>query len=367
MNRILSIIKFDLTNALRDSMVVYILVAPLLLAGGLRLFLPSFEGSEVTYAVQAPTSVAQVAADSESATPTEAERRTLLSAATRLSARLEDYGRVETYETAESVRDRVLRTDDVGGFVLDPGADPPWSVVLEGNEGAESEAVMRSVLLAATAVDPPAEYAVTQTDSRSPFKEYASVGLVMLASLIGGLAVSFAMIDEKEQNVTRAFTVTPMSGFDYFAARGILAAVVGFVVATVGHLILVGTTVPFGRFVLALVVSAPLPLVVALLVGGIAKNQIQAVAALKVVMMLYLTVPFVSIAVPRSRHWLFYVFPNYWMFRSFEDIYVTGARAGDLPLAAAVTLGAGIVTLVLLGIGLGKQLKPQRGMTPRTA
>ncbi|MFW6260757.1 MAG: ABC transporter permease, partial [Spirochaetota bacterium] len=178
-------------------------------------------------------------------------------------------------------------------------------------------------------------------------------------SLIGGLAVSFAMIDEKEQGVTRAFTVTPLNAFDYFASRGILAAIVGFVVASVGHLILVGSAVPFGRFMLALVVSAPMPLVVALLVGGIAKNQIQAVAALKVVMMVYLTVPFVSIAVPRGWHWLFYAFPNYWMFRSFEDIYVTGARAGDLALAAGITAATGFVALVLLGTILGRQLKPR--------
>jgi hypothetical protein len=45
MKGIASIIKFDLTNALRDSMVVYILAAPILIAGGLRLFLPSVEGS----------------------------------------------------------------------------------------------------------------------------------------------------------------------------------------------------------------------------------------------------------------------------------------------------------------------------------
>jgi ABC-2 type transport system permease protein len=362
MKRILSLMKFDLTNALRDSMVIYILVAPLLLAGGLRLFLPSFEGSEVTYVVQVPSSVAQVDAGLG-----EAQRQELLASAERLAEALESYGRVETFESADAVRERVLATDDVGGFVLNPGAELPWSMVLEGNEGAESEAVMQSVLLAATASERPAECTVTQTDTRSPFKEYASVGLVMLASLIGGLAVSFAMIDEKEQNVTRAFTVTPLSGFDYFAARGILAAIVGFAIATVGHLILVGTTVPFWSFLLALVVSAPMPLVVALLVGGIAKNQIQAVAALKVVMMVYLTIPFVSIAIPRSWHWLFYVFPNYWMFRSFENIYVTGARVGDLPLAAAVTLATGMVLLVLLGIGLGKQLKPQRGIAPQKA
>ena len=360
MRRVLSIMKFDLTNALRDSMVIYILVAPLLIAGALRLFLPGFEGAQVTYAVHVPSTVAELGA-TESTGPalSEDERREMLASASRFAERLESYGRVEAYESAAEVRERVLATDDVGGFVLSTHAGTPWTIVLEGNEGEESEAVMQAVLAAASSPATVGEYEVREAGTHSPVREYVSVGLVMLASLIGGLAVSFAMIDEKEQNVTGAFTVTPLSNWSYFGARGLLAAVIGFAVATAGHLIMVGSAVPFGRFLLALVVSAPLPLVVALLVGGIAKNQIQAVAALKVVMMVYLTVPFVSIAVPRAWHWLFYVFPNYWMFRSFEDVYVTGARSGDLPLAAVVTVVTGVATLMVLGSMLGRQLKPR--------
>jgi len=342
MKRIISLMKFDLTNALRDSMVIYILAAPLLLAFGLRAFLPSFEGAEVTYAVEVPAGGAG------------------LVSASSFADRLEEYGRVEAYGSAEAVRERVLGTDDVGGYVINPDADPPWTIVLEGNEGPESEAVMQSVLLAAISTADAAEYTVTEAATRSPFREYASVGLVMLASLIGGLAVSFSMIEEKELGVTRAFTVTPPTTAGYFAARGLLAAAVGFIVATVGHFILVGTSVSWWRFAVAMLASAPMPLVVALLVGGIAKNQIQAIAVLKVVMMVYLTVPFVSIAVPRAWHWLFFVFPNYWMFRSFEDIYVFGAREGDLPLAAAVTAVTGVIAMVVLGRSLGGQLKPQR-------
>ena len=335
MRRIVSLIGFDLTNAVRDSMVVYILAAPLLLAGGLRLFLPSVEGSLVRFAVEVPTGV---------------------HAAARFADRLEEYGRVERYSDADELRARVLATDDVGGFARDGDG---WRIVLEGNESPGSVALLQSVLLAASADEPVGEYTVVRAESRSPIREYASVGLVMLASLIGGLAVAFAMIDEKEQNVTRAFAVTPLTPLSYFAARGILASAIGFVVATVGHFILVGTAVPAGRFFAALLVSAPQPLVVALLVGGIARNQIQALATLKIVMVIYLTVPFASIAVPVTWHWLFYAFPNYWMFRTFEGLYVTGARAGDFPLAALVTLVLGFVTLFVLGVGLGRQLKPR--------
>ncbi len=341
MNRILSLMKFDLTNALRDSMVIYILVAPLVLAGGLRLFLPSFEASTVTFAVEIP-----------------AEQ---VNAGELFADRLEEYGRVERYRSAAAVRERVAATDSVGGFVMSEPAGEGWTIVLEGNEGPASVGLMQAVLRAATAPSSGAEYTIVRTGNRSPITEYVSVGLVMFATLIGGLAVSFSMIDEKEQRVTSAFAVTPLGGVEYFAARGILAALVGIVVATAGHLLLVGASVPFAGFALALVGSAPLPLVVALLIGGIAKNQIQAVAALKVVILVYLTLPFASIAVPARLHWLFYALPNYWMFRSFQSIYVGAASSGDLPQTAVLTLVTGSVVLILLGVGVGSKLKPRRG------
>ena len=366
MKAILSLIKFDVTNALRDSMVLYILVAPLLIAGGLRLFLPSMEGSLVRFAVEAPAGSTAAAGGVSAGGISGAE----------LASRLEEYGRVERFESADAVRERVLATDDTGGFVA--GADG-WRIVLEGNEPPESVALLHSVLLAATrtaeaggaadARDATAgtaagrssvgTYTIVQSDERSPVGEYAAVGLVMLASLIGGLAVAFAMIDEKEQKVTQAFAVTPLSPAGYFAARGMLAAAVGIIVASVGHTILVGAGASAGRFFIALLACAPLPLVVALLVGGIAKNQIQALATLKVVMVVYMTIPFASIAVPRAWHWVFYVFPNYWMFRTFESLYVTGARAGDFPLAAVVSFVTGFAALALLGAGLGRQLRPR--------
>lgn len=331
--------KIDVTNALRDSLVVYVLIAPILLAVGLRLFLPGVQGSVLTYAVQVPAGVGQQAE--------------------RFADALAEYGTVERYETAEAVRERVGRNDSAGGFVLDETGE--WRILLEGNEEGDAEAIMQSVYAAALRVGLAGEYTVQRSGGGSPLREYASVGMVMLATLIGGLAVAFAMVDEKEQNVTRAFTVSPLRSFDYFAARGLLAAGVGLVAGAAGHFILMGSAISATRLLVALAAAAPLPLLVALLVGGIAKNQIQAVAALKVVMMVYLTLPFVSIVVPRTWHWVFYAFPNYWMFRTFEDLYVTTARTGDLPLAASATFAVGLVALAALGFALRTQLKPRRG------
>ncbi|MBN2050400.1 MAG: ABC transporter permease [Spirochaetales bacterium] len=336
MKKLLSLMKFDTVNALRDSMVIYILVAPLLIAGALRIFLPGFERAVITVAVQA-------ASAEETAVAQEVER----------------FARVEVYPDAEAVEERVGRTDSVGGLVRRNGE---WTILLEGNEDPASEAVMQAVVQAALRGQPAAKYTVEDTGNRSRLKEYASVFLIMMASLIGGLAVAFAMIDEKEQNVTRAFSISPLTPAQYFLARGLLAFLAGVVIALIGHLIMSGFSTSLAAFFLALIASAAIPLAIALLVGGLAGNQIQAVAVLKIVMLIYMTFPLVSIFTGPSWQWPFYILPNYWMFKVFESVYVLGKGAPAEPefwLNAGVCFVTGTAFLGILGKILKKNIQPR--------
>lgn len=367
MKGLTTIIRCDITNALRDNMVIYILLAPFLLAIGLRVFLPSVEEAPIRVAVysaavepvDAGNRPAESAESAGTANPGDPE------GSAGLADRLERYAVVERVASPEEVRRRVAATDNIGGVIM--GEDGTATVVLEGNEPGGSLGLLEAILGDAEAETRYGDYTIEAGADRSAAREYAAVVLVMLASLIGGLAVSFAMIDEKEQAVTRAFAVTPLSPAAYFAARGILAAIVGFAVATVGHLILVGTQVPLGLFLIALLAATPTALLIVLVVGGIARNQIQAVALLKMVMLVYLSLPLISVAVPRAWHPVFYILPNYWMFRTFEGIYVTGARAGDLPLAATVTFLFGSAVLVALTAAMRKQFSPVREIDARPA
>lgn len=336
MKKIISLMKFDSINALRDSMVIYILVAPLLIAGALRIFLPGFETAVITMAVQASSAEEMAVAEE-----------------------IGRFARVEVYPEAAEVKERVGRTDSVGGLVRRNGE---WTILLEGNEDPSSEAVMQAVVQAALRADRAAEYVVEDTGSRSRLREYASVFLVMMAAMIGGLAVAFAMIDEKEQKVTRAFSISPLTPFQYFLARGLLAFLAGVVIALIGHLIMSGLSVSLPAFLLALVASAAIPLAVALLVGGLAQNQIQAVAVLKIVMLIYMTFPLVSIFTGPSWQWPFYILPNYWMFKVFESVYVLGKGAPAEPefwLNAGVCFVTGTAFLGILGRVLKKKIQPR--------
>jgi ABC-2 type transport system permease protein len=336
MKKMISLMKFDTMNALRDSMVVYILIAPLLIAGALRLFLPGFETAVITMAVQADTAEA-----------------------TALAEELRNYGKVEVFPDAAGVEERVGRTDGVGGVVR---RDGEWTVLLEGNEDPAAEAVMLSVLRAALRGNRAAEYTVEDTGSRSRLKEYASVFLIMMASLIGGLAVAFAMIDEKEQKVTRAFSISPLTPAGYFLARGMLAFIAGALVALIGHFIMSGLSASLTAFLVALAASAAIPLGIVLLVGGLAQNQIQAMAVLKIVMLVYMTFPLASIFIGPSWQWPFYILPNYWMFKLFESVYSFGRGVLNEPrfwLNAGAALASGFAFLGILGWALKKKIQPR--------
>jgi ABC-2 type transport system permease protein len=50
--RIINLMRQDWTNAVRDNILLYMMIAPLLLALGARFFLPSLNQNQYTFAVQ---------------------------------------------------------------------------------------------------------------------------------------------------------------------------------------------------------------------------------------------------------------------------------------------------------------------------
>lgn len=332
MRRIASIIRFDLTNALRDSMVLYILAAPIFLAVALGFIAGAIDGSGAGFAVDV------------------SDREGL-----ELARRLSEFGRVERFTGAAELERRVLASDDIAGFKSGP--DGP-EIVLEGNEGPEAAGLAAAVLATALGGPEAAYAAAVRPGARSAFRDYARISLAMMSILIGGVAAAFALVDEKESKVTRAFAVAPLSELEYFAARGLWSAAVGALGALAAHLIMGPTGLPWWRMLVAVASSAFMPLSVCLLIGGLAANQIQAVASLKLVMFAYLALPFGSLFVPERWLFLFWPLPNYWMFEAFRGAYIPGLSGFWSDAAMAALSGAALAAG--LGVALRRRLSPGR-------
>jgi hypothetical protein len=81
-------------------------------------------------------------------------------------------------------------------------------------------------------------------------------------------------------------------------------------------------------------------------------------ATIKFVLMLYSTLPILSIFVPTSWRFVFYPFPNYWMFVIFQNIFV-GPQAAPVGFWAAcgVTVAVTLVYLAILFPILRKKMR----------
>jgi hypothetical protein len=113
-------------------------------------------------------------------------------------------------------------------------------------------------------------------------------------------------------------------------------------------LILVGLNAPFGRLLLAFVTAAPVSVILGFFMAIVAENQISAAGATKLIMPAYLTIPLISIFLPLRWQWVFFPFPNYWMFLSFRSLFIDTPQVLDYGPSALITAGSGMVVVLLL-------------------
>lgn len=319
--QIITLFRQDLTNSLRDNLVLYMFVAPILLALGARFFLPSLEETKITFAVE--RAVGQ-----------------------EVIAQLEELGDVSLFDSRREVIERVERSDDVPGIVLQADAQDRFTVYLEGNE-PEGEELATMVMSSVLQEGQVATFVQEELRaSRSLLGEYGAVVLVMLAVMIGALVMGFLMVDDKETNAIQALAVSPLTMTHYLLARALFAMTFSTIIALISTAILAGTSVNYALLLLGFLIASSVGLIIGYVVGGFADNQLEAIGLIKIVMFAYLTIPVLSLFVPQGWQWAFYLLPNYWMFKIFEILFV--GQGG--PLGFWVACG---LTLLLSALYLG--------------
>lgn len=74
-------------------------------------------------------------------------------------------------------------------------------------------------------------------------------------------------------------------------------------------------------------------------------------------MLVYLTLPIISIFVARKWHFVFYILPNYWMWQTFERVFVGELGAPNLWISGLVTLVSSLAWVVIFLPVLRRRLK----------
>jgi ABC-2 type transport system permease protein len=328
--RILNLLHQDWTNALRDNILLYMLIAPILLAVGARFLLPSLNENQYTFAVQADMDP-------------------------QLMERLNQIGKLEVLETPALVNERVLRSDDVPGLVMVNGKP---TLVMEGNEGEEAR-ILQTVFEQALSGESVAEFTLTQasTGNKSLLKEYGAIIFILMNTLLGSLMMAFNIIEDKESKAMRALGVSPLSMLELTIARGLFALGISLVMVLISTTLLLGTQINYGLLVIGFFFSIALPILSGYLIGGAADSQLKAIAILKFYFLIYLSLPVITLFIPQASHKYFYWLPNYWMWHTFEQLFIGNLGGPGFWLSGLITLSSSLLLVVIVFPFLRKQLK----------
>lgn len=186
-------------------------------------------------------------------------------------------------------------------------------------------------------------------------REVLTLVMVMLASLIGGMTIGFNIVEERSNRITNALAVTPIKLRTYLGAKAVFAGSLGLFVSVCLVVIILGFRLPWGRLLLAVVLSTMMAALFGYAMGRLAENQISALGLMKILMPAYLTIPLVSIFVPTQIHWVFVIFPQYWLFSAFQALLAPGlAVLAGFCISLTVFVIETALLLTVVGRSMGK-------------
>lgn len=295
--RVLMLIAKDFHVARKESIISYMVLAPLLLALLMSLYLPLMENMQLQFAVSKDVRPA-------------------------LINNLEEYGQVTVFPDRDRVIERVMGMDDVPGIVPGPRG---VEIILEGNEAGyvqELPGVLADYLIRGEPV------AQVQKESlgleKTPARQYLAVLTIFSVILIGGMVVGFTIIEEKESKTLLSYAVSPLGIAEYLLGKSLLASILSLLLAYATAFILLGRQVDYTSLFWVVLAALPTGLVLGYLMGTYADNQLSAVALLKVLFLLFLGLPIGSWFVGSQWEFVFYPFLNYWVVKSLVALLVQG-------------------------------------------
>lgn len=328
--KILSFAAKDIKNALRNNIVVYGILFPIILALGFKLLLPSVQQFKITVAVHEEVGEAYI-------------------------QKLKQYCSIELFKSKEDVYQRVKLPDDVAGFVLDK--NNKLSAVLEGNEAGEAEEIALILLRTIDSDFNHQNYShIAINKDNSQTKNYAGAMLLLSCLLIASLIISMNIVDEKESKAIKALSVTPINMMDFIASHMLLSLFCSLLLGAVSSIIFSGFSINYINLLISTTASLGVSLSAGFLIGSLADNMISAIAILKVIMLFFAGIPIGSLFTPEKMQWLFYIFPNYWAFNSFKYVF-SDNQIQSFNSSLLMTFLTGIVAVLIMVPFLKRNLK----------
>jgi len=327
MKMILNMVKRDLIRSRRDNILIYIILSPVILAVVAALLMPSVTSNRINGFV----------------TPGVYQT---------FGAELDKLGFVQVVKNEAEVEEAVALEGDGYGLIESNGS---YSIILEGDEGVSFENSLEGRIVG------PLINGVSNDENDAAklamIKGYTIVMLLMLTLLLGGMTAGFLMVEERAQKTMASMSISPVSILNYMLSKSILSFMIPLIMGAVVAVITMGTDWSLSSYLIASVAGFPAGIILGLFLGYAADSQITALAVVKLTMPVFLSIPFASIFVPRSLSFLFYIFPNYWTFKTLETAFLGNmAQYQNILLPGLLSLGTGMVVLVLFMPKVAKRI-----------
>lgn len=317
----LAIFGRDVKAALRQFIMLWVMLAPVVIAFIIHLASPGIADT--------PVRLAMLADDDA-----------------QLLAYMQKYAAVELFETEAALERRVLARDDVSAILPSGGGH---TILAQGNE---PEGILQAVKLFKTyaeqGVEPNEGAVEIHSFGRTspPIKVVLITGMVVLVTILSGMLIAISIVEEKEDRTIRAIRVAPVPMGCFVAGKSLLG-VTNCVVCTL--LVLAVSDFWGVNLLQAVLIALAVSLtgfVVGFLTGLSSEDFIGAAAAIKVLMIPAITPILVSELAADKWHWLLWWDPFYWAYRGIKGVLAQTAGWHEVLLCAGVV--AGITVLVYL-------------------
>lgn len=295
--RIISIFRNDFINSIRDKMIVYLMIAPILLALVVKFFIPGYENISIKFGVE----------------------ETLKSS---IGSFLENYADVEYFENRSEIYNRIEQYDDFFGISM--GTDGNFDFILQGNENERNIEIANSLLnyySTPGVVRDSLDIEIKSSGKTLPV--LATIGfifVILVSYLFGGLTIAFNMIEEKESETLKALDVTPLKLGELVVGRSILGYFMPIVHAYLGVLIMGFEGINMFMLLIITLVSSLIGIVFGFAIGFISSNQFNGITNMKIGLLILMIPTILAFFLPKGAQIFLYWAPTYWSAMALKDL-----------------------------------------------
>ena len=330
--KILKVFGRDLKTMTRDSMGLFILIMPIIMAIGLSLFTPGLNDTTVNIALLESDDGAHIEF-------------------------MEQFAKVELFKNTADIERRVNKRDDMAALL--PKGDG-YELVLQGNESEVVEkytAMLSAFYELGTSKEDTTAQLMSFGHTVPPIKTMLVNMLISVTVMMAGMLIAISIVGEKADNTINALNVTPISQTGFVIGKSMMAGLFAMISIIVSLLVTGYYDINWFMIILVGFSSMLLTFVIGFLEGLNSDDVIEAAASVKMVML-----PIAgSIAgyelLADKWQWTMYWSPFYWAYKA--NLLVL-SKTADWP---TILLCTGMVIVLSLAVYIVFIPKIRKGLS----